>query len=362
MEDNLSNDYEYPFRWLDELVEITLNPDKVDVTKLSFENLKFIGDKIPLEFSKISCILKKQAFTIYETDHIRAAAGHYDIALRELKRQMQNNMERFPANGLLYDTGRLLLHMLNELYQDIHRRFDPHLTTGIQTGMSKRCYEEQTYPFYWLDETVEITLNPDRSGLKSLQTETLEAIKQRLPREITTITFHLKTQAFCLYSNDQIKVVAGHYDQTVKALQQQAARNLTRYPKSGLLRQVGEMINKALNELATCLYSRYPAYLPPQETPVDTPPNSGGLLNKILCTLSADQAGIILRAATDAGILVGRSFSKVCQAIAPFLSTPWKKDIKPDTLRSHATRPESRDKEVAIAFLEKMIDKIKGYR
>jgi hypothetical protein len=31
-------------------------------------------------------------------------------------------------------------------------------------------------------------------------------------------------------------------------------------------------------------------------------------------------------------------------------------------MRSHAARAEARDKEVAIAFLEKMIAKIRGYR
>jgi hypothetical protein len=229
--------------------------------------------------------------------------------------------------------------------------------------MSERKDERAKYPFYWLDEIVETTLNPAKQTLKNLPDETLKAISERLAGEFAEITSRLKTQAFCLYCSDHIKVVAGHYDQAVRLLQKQAALNVSQYPKTGLLRQTGELILEGLAELSNCLYSRYPAYLPETSPPSDNGDDwSPGLLTKILCALSADQLGILLRAATDAGLLVGRSFRKVCKAVAPYLSTPWKTDIKPDTLRSHGTRPEVRDKEVAIAFLEKMIIKIRGYR
>ena len=227
--------------------------------------------------------------------------------------------------------------------------------------MSKRLNDESTYPFYWLDELAEITLNPDKNNVAGLTATELNTISERLPGEFSRICCLLKHQAFCLYCSDQLKVVAGHYDQSIRLLQKQAAANLTQYPRKGLLRQTGELLATGLADLANSLYNRYPSFVqPPAEAATETIPS--GLLNKILCALSADQLGILLRAATDAGVLVGRSFRKICTAVAPFLSTPWKSDIKPDTLRSHATRPEIRDKEVAIAFLEKMIDKIRGYR
>lgn len=229
--------------------------------------------------------------------------------------------------------------------------------------MSKRSTNENNYPFYWLDELVEVSLNPEKHDPANIKPAELQQIRQRLPYEFSRITTDLKNQAFSLYCADHVKVVAGHYDQALRILQKQAAANLRRYPKSGLLRQTGERIIEGLNELSQCLYNRYPSYLPEPAPPSEEEPGwSPVLLRKVLCALSADQAGIILRAATDAGILIGRSFRKVCKAIAPYLSTPWKEDILAETMRSHATRPEARDKEVAIAFLEKMIDKIRGYR
>lgn len=229
--------------------------------------------------------------------------------------------------------------------------------------MRERTYEKQSYPFFWLDEIVEVTLNPAKTNLKNLSQELLNAICLRLPDELARVTACMKTQAFYLYCGDHIRVVAGHYDQSLRLLQQQAATNLDNYPRKGLLRQTGELILNGLSELSRCLYKRYPTYLPPPETSAGSQhAEKSGFLSKVLCALSADQLGILLRAAGDAGILIGRSFRKVCKAFAPFLSTPWKTEIKPDTLRSHGSRPELHDKEVAIAFLEKMIEKIKGYR
>lgn len=229
--------------------------------------------------------------------------------------------------------------------------------------MSERMTYEQQYPFFWLDETVETTLNPARNNLKNLPLPLLQNIREQLPAEISRVSTFIKSQAFCLYENEQLKVAAGHYDLAVQLLLRQAQQNLSHYPKSGPLRQTGQLILQGLQELARCVYSRYPGFLPqPATSNGDGQDKPGGLLEKVLCALSADQLGILLRAASDVGILVGRSFRKVCSAVAPYLSTSWKTDIAPDTLRSHAGRPEFRDKEIAIEFLQQMIEKIRGYR
>ncbi|MES2378416.1 MAG: hypothetical protein V4553_17620 [Bacteroidota bacterium] len=226
--------------------------------------------------------------------------------------------------------------------------------------MSERSTNENNYPFYWLDEVIEVTLNPDKNQPDTISLEELCAIRERLPEEINRINSCLKNQAFWLYCSDQIKVAAGHYDLAVRVLQKQAIVNLSSYPESGPLRQLGELVLEGLTELSQYLYKRYFAYLPPPAENDDVlMPDPVG---KVLCALSADQLGILLRAATDVGILISDSFRKVCKAVAPFLSTPWKTDIKADTLRSHGSRPETRDREIAIGFLEKMIEKIKGYR
>ncbi|RVT97333.1 hypothetical protein EOD41_18715 [Mucilaginibacter limnophilus] len=133
------------------------------------------------------------------------------------------------------------------------------------------------------------------------------------------------------------------------------------YRRAVPLRQLGLLIQQALNELAHSVYNRYQTFLQESKPPLietnNPPPN---FLDKVLCALSADQLGIVLKSAFDVKLILGNSFRKVCKAIAPFLSTPWKTDISWDTIRSIAGRAEPRDKEIAIEFLEKMILKIKG--
>lgn len=229
--------------------------------------------------------------------------------------------------------------------------------------MSERITDEQSYPFYWLDEVIEITLNPERSDLKHIKNEILENIQAKLPDEINKIIQCVKNQAFFLYSNEQVRVVAGHYDLSIRVLLRQALSNQQHYPKTGSLHKTGQSILAALDYLSANFHNRYSTYLP-EGSPTHIAENqkTENILNNILCALSADQIGIVLRSAFDVKIIVGNSFRKVCKAIAPYLSTPWKKNLSWDSIRSNSGRPELRDKEVVIQLLEKMIERIKGYR
>ncbi len=82
---------------------------------------------------------------------------------------------------------------------------------------------------------------------------------------------------------------------------------------------------------------------------------------KVLCMLSSDQAALILRAADELRVLIAKSMSEVFRSIVPHLSTPQKDDLSYKGVRSKAYHPEEKDKEIAIAAMERMIEKIKGY-
>jgi hypothetical protein len=77
--------------------------------------------------------------------------------------------------------------------------------------------------------------------------------------------------------------------------------------------------------------------------------------------LSVDQIGLIARAADDARLLNGRSFNKICEELAPYISTMEREKISSNSLRSNAYLSEFSDKQNVIKTLEKMIDFIKGY-
>lgn len=124
-------------------------------------------------------------------------------------------------------------------------------------------------------------------------------------------------QAFCLYCNEQLKAVSGHYDLTFKLLQQQANANLQQYPRSESLRQLGLMILNRLNE---SVHSRYKPFSPEDVAPEHIDALKSGFIDKVLCGLSADQLGIVLKSAFDVKLILGKSLRKV-QGLAPLLST-----------------------------------------
>lgn len=82
---------------------------------------------------------------------------------------------------------------------------------------------------------------------------------------------------------------------------------------------------------------------------------------KVMCALSTDQTGLILRATDELRILVAKSMSEVFKTIVPHLSTPYKEELSYDGMRSKSYVAEDRDKQIAIETLERIIKKIKEY-
>ena len=82
---------------------------------------------------------------------------------------------------------------------------------------------------------------------------------------------------------------------------------------------------------------------------------------KTMFGISVDQLGLMARSADDARLVMGKSFSSVCEDLAPFCSTAEKESISPGSLRSNAYVGELSDKQVVIRYLEKMIGFIREY-
>jgi hypothetical protein len=223
--------------------------------------------------------------------------------------------------------------------------------------MRKRLEFAKLYPFAWLDDLAEITLNPEKNDVEALKPPELAAIREYFPEEFSRINARLKSQAFCLYSIDHIKVVAGHYDQSIRLLQQQTQINLAQYPEKGALRETGQLLLDHLNELYQSVRQRYHIYL--NEQPTGHPESQA--LYKVLCRLSVDQIAIILKAADDIKLVVTRSFSQVLKSIVPFLSTERFKDFSWKSARSSTYKMEDGDKTIAIETLEALISKIREY-
>ncbi|MCE7065811.1 hypothetical protein [Dyadobacter sp. CY326] len=80
--------------------------------------------------------------------------------------------------------------------------------------------------------------------------------------------------------------------------------------------------------------------------------------DKVLCKLTVDQLAIFFKAADQSKIIAGKSLSAIFQAVAPYLSTPYKEDISHGSLRSKSYSAERRDKELVLEYIAKLMRQI----
>jgi hypothetical protein len=82
---------------------------------------------------------------------------------------------------------------------------------------------------------------------------------------------------------------------------------------------------------------------------------------KVLCKLSVDQIGIILKACDENRVITAKSLSAVFRTIVPYLSTEKKKNLSWAAMRKSSYQFERSDVEAVIETMEKLIDRVRGY-
>lgn len=222
--------------------------------------------------------------------------------------------------------------------------------------------KEAGYPFAWLDNVTELTLNPVKGSVEQIKADELFRIQDQFGTEVRQVLDDLKARTFWIFSPKKRKAVLQQYDEAIRLLKQQAVNNQENYPDNSLLKTAGSAIMAYLDELSHDIAKRYPAYFSTTSVTQENQAVPPVGVFKIICELSIDQMGIILKAADDIKLIVSRSLSMVFRSIVPYLSTTNRKELSWDSMRSNSYHPEERDKEAAIAALEKLIRKIRDYK
>jgi hypothetical protein len=218
-----------------------------------------------------------------------------------------------------------------------------------------------TYPFAWLDELVEITLNPAYLQLKALAPKHLEEICGQLPGETREIECSLKTHTFGLNNKADIQTVVAQYYFAVLDLHRQAFQNLNAYIHNPPLAKTGKAIIAALDELKRRISMRYRVYLPEQPEGILPDSSLPTMLYKQLIKLSGDQIGILARAAFQAGLIPANSLRAAFRLLAPHISTDRKAELSAESMRSNSGRAETPDLDIVLGHLSKLTSIIQGY-
>lgn len=391
----------YPLEWLENLILERLNPNASDAGQLSESDLALISEELEKESKRIQVRIKNEIFALRRKRQIRLQVRKYHSTLIFLLDAMAGSRQNKAfETALLSACCDAVMSCLDGLLSFLEHRYANYLS---------------------LDERVPVTYlmvlkKEMRLKAKSLQKlkaqdgeigEVLNAVTQELASPIALKGRSRVTFRQMLYERTLLNELLGigSFGEGLFSLldQKLIALNFNSGAYIDLLaRRIGSNLEKleSLSERFSLLgfYCKefgqihsneklfFTAELPPVKTVMESwfahelsylekqmelaalsddrqagtaPAEKHG--NKVECDLSADQIGIILRAADEARVVKSRSMSLVFQRIVPHLSTAFKRDLSYQSVRSKSYNAEENDKNVAILTLEKMIKKIRTY-
>jgi hypothetical protein len=395
----------YPLEWFDSLIVNTFNPHTDSISSISEYDLKVLCDNIISESQKIKVQIKVEVFELKSKRQIRLLVRKYHSSFVFLLDSIMESRkdERFIPSDLvkIYDE---IVTALNDLLSFVEVRFSNFLSLDervpityilvsqkelklkmikLKTKVISSATDEKTLQIVIsnLNQLLQLT-----KGFKSTyrqllyQKELLKKIEELDLSKEKTI-FYSVFDELLIASNfnslDYIHSLCAKIDDNLKSMPnlQERMIELLFYFKE--LRQLHsseklsfDPYQKNIKDILFDWFKHEIDYLQSKmelssETNVQVEPkfvNKNEVVqNKIECVLSTDQIGLILRAGDESRILKARSMSQVFKTIVPHLSTPQKKDLSYESMRSKSYTVEERDKEIAIKTLERIIKHIKDY-
>ncbi len=394
----------YVLEWLDSFITISLNPIKTDLNTAVEIEQKEIRKKIEAEKSKLLTFLKETVFSLENETKIRAMVKKYHSGLILLLNQALENRRKYPKRlselKLLTDD---VVSSLEEMISFVEQRFSIYLNSDdpvpatycdavfkevmgksdkIKKELIEKKYNRQllkaVFPVirFFLEKMFRehsmafrdvLYLKEICNELEHLDHSRATAgVYTPLDELLIHMNFNDKTYTDLLITriireSKKCKSIPDKLD--VLLLNFKALKQIPKKPNTIFKLDCGSIHDMLRNWFAQEIaYVREKQHLSTEsgpETGAAQPVREKKL--KILCTLSTDQIGIILRAADELRVLKARSLNEVFRIMVPYLSTPHKKDLSYDAMRSKSYVAETRDKDIAIKTLEKIIETINTY-
>ncbi len=394
----------YPLEWFDSLILETLNPNKTNIKNLTASDQSLILEYVLKESKNIQVQLKNDIFSMQKKSQIRLLIRKYHSTLIYLLDHIiENKKNEIFKTTSLEKLSNSIIDNLSELLSFIENRFSNYLSLDERVPLSYLAVSKK-----------ELSVKLDRFKKDklpcNLDLNLLESIILILSKAIQTSNGNKITYRRLLYQKELLKnledfcvsSVTPHYicldalliasnfnsadyiSQVISRLLHKINAETVLIKRMDLLLlhhkefsqlQSNEKISfdprlhnikyvldnwfkheihylKRKIELSQTIKTEDENKVTPVELEHE---------NKIECILSTDQMGLILRATDESRILKARSMNQVFKTIVPYLSTPFKRNLSYQSVRSKSYNAEERDKEIAIQTLEKIIKKIKTY-
>lgn len=396
----------YLLEWLDSVVTLNLNPKKSGINSLTPLESKAIINKAAQESQSIQTQFTIRVFSLSKEKHIKVLVKNYHSALISLWDQLiVINKSIDTERKDLQEVTAVLLSALDELLNFLESRFARFISLDSKIPVSYLSISYKKIKLRIDKLRTVLYFDPDEKMLAEIVFNTLYCFAnskenkkvtfremlyyKELLKELESLKIH-KTEDLIhtdlmqalIYMNFNSKLFINFYTQAISL-------------KISEFEQVSDRIGwlllycKELNQIAGSAAALNPdhknvkkvllewfkqeinflekkenlktAVCPPSENKKLSTRNPVNGEEKILCQLSTDQTALILRACQELEILVSKSMNQVFKTIVPFLSTPFKKNLSFDSMRSKAYVAEERDKEIAVETLQRIIKQIREY-
>ncbi len=397
----------YILEWLDYLITVSLNPAKNDDATVTDEQIKTILTQMAEEKTKFQSRLKNYVFGLTKEKQIGLFLNQYHSDLIILLDQALINSKAIPGKKkTLKRLANETITCVDELLSFVETRFSDYLCLDqrvpltylsvikkelrpridkLNLKLSKQITDNQLRNIvvnsllYFIDndEGNRVTFQ-ELFYIKELlkELEAIEALEENkstyssLDRILIYLNFN--NTEYMNYLTQKIANKINTHDDVSKRMdcllihfkefnQMHRKLGIALYPQQVDLKD--ELSNWFSQEIFYLEKKLHFSIVPlkdkvagiKEKTPVEKEKS------KVLCVLSTDQTALVLRAADELKILIAKSMNEVFKTIVPYLSTPYKENLSYDSMRSKSYVAETRDKEIAIQTLEKMIKKIKEY-
>lgn len=400
-------DEAYALEWLDILVNFTLNPQNRNAEEIADQDEINILERLQQEALKIRSIIQKQMFCVQSKAEAELLIRNYFTTLTILSGQAFSNLENISAGkSHAHRIVTELLQLLEELISFIDTWFSAYLSRNeyVSRTYFRLAQKECSLRLKRLQSKI-CTNSPQKDSLK-IVTSKLERFlnsnefeystsytdigyKKKLIAELEKIDFNQKVtldftmvDRVLIYLNFNSIAYINYLIEYIEArvceggtTEEKKSRLLFLYKSFNQMHKSPDTAynkkNHSIETLINNWFFQELLYLEEQLATDDSSKKSGSGLQKsslpltkrqkVICLLSSDQIGLILRAADEQRILLAKSMSEVFKTIVPYLSTPAREDLSYDGMRSKSYAAEERDKKIAIETLEQIIKKIKEY-
>lgn len=390
-------DEKYALRWLDLVVTTILDPAKTNISTIGSQELESFGSLMQQEITLNKTLLSEASFRIFSKRKIKRMVGRYHRSLFLL---LETAFERHPqiaaTSEKAMSLGKTAIEAINELLDFIEHRFgeyidlDSWVPTAHLAGVKDSIAERLQNLLPWLDAAAADTplaamvldafntlIDQDQKKRRATFGEVLykkELIDQleklasssskdeQSPDQLIQmlVFMNFNSRPFVDYYTSRI---AARVRQTQSTAEKRRELLLAHKDFNQLHHQSQLCLQAGYIDVKTAIGRWFEAELQylerqrqwettePSKT-FDNIPNTATDPTKILCFLSIDQIALLLRALDSLRIVQARSMNSVFQRIAPYLSTPRKKDVSWESMRSKAYQFEESDKQRVLNMLD----------